>query len=400
MKRISILLIVSIFLTGLFSIQVVFADDFLEDEPFEGSLLNEESQVFTPRLPKVEAVAAIVMDMKSGRVLYEKNAYSRRPMASTTKIMTAVVALENGNLEDNVTVSKRAAAIGGSTIKLKAGETLKLRELMYGLMLKSGNDAALAIAEHIGGTVENFVEMMNRKALELGAKDTHFQTPHGLDRSEHYSTAYDLALITKYALVNPTFSKIVGTKSAYIPNRDLNNTNEMLGLYPGADGVKTGFTGQAGRCLVTSATRNNWRVISVVLNCATRTKRAQSSKAILDYAFDNYKRYRLLKQGQEIIKIPVIKGVAKSVSIKAVDDISMPLRQDEVDTLETQVEMEESLAAPVQAGVKVGTIKYFSNGKEIAQSRLETGEEIQRKGVFDYMIQILYRWEKLMRFEG
>ncbi|MFZ5987641.1 MAG: D-alanyl-D-alanine carboxypeptidase family protein, partial [Bacillota bacterium] len=321
-------------LLAMTPIQTVYSDDFNEDEPL--------TEIFTPEVldynnlkpPRIEAVAALVMDAESGRVLFEKNAYSRRAIASTTKIMTAIVAIEKGNLNDKVKVSKRAASIRGSTIKLKAGEELTLRELLYGLMIRSGNDAAIAVAEHIGGSVENFVAMMNDKARVLGLKDTSFKTPHGLDVNGHYSTAYELALITRYALRNPIFSRIVGTRSTSITNRDLFSTNEMLGSYPGADGVKTGYTGKAGRCLVTSATRNNMRIISVVLNCSSRAKRAQSSKSILDYAFNNYKSYKLLESNQLIGKIGVRKGKKDYVPVIAVEDIKLPLTQDEMDSIQ------------------------------------------------------------------
>jgi len=207
----------------------VYGDEFVEDE-FASEVVIEsvnvdESEELKP--PRIEAKAAIVIDADTGRVLYEKDAYSRRAIASTTKIMTAIVAIENGNLDDKVKVSSRAASIWGSTIKLKPGEELTLKELLYGMMLRSGNDAALAVAEH-GGTVENFVKMMNDKARELGLKNTAFKTPHGLDVEGHYSTAYELAMLTRYALQNPVFAQIVATKSTTITNRSLYTTNEML----------------------------------------------------------------------------------------------------------------------------------------------------------------------------
>ncbi len=354
---------------------------------------NDVETVSKP--PVVNATASIVMDMKSGRVLYEKNAYTRKAMASTTKIMTAILALEKGNLEDDVTVSKRAAMIGGSRVNLVQGEVFKLKDLLYGLMLNSGNDAAIAIAEHIGGTVEDFVDLMNRKAQDLELADTSFRSPHGLDADGHYTTAYDLARLSAYALKNPLFSKIVSTKSITLPRLGLYNTNDMLWYYPGADGVKTGFTGKAGRCLVTSVTRNDWRIISVVLGCPTNSIRAQSSSSILDYAFDNYKPYSLLNSDELFTKIPVKKGIQEDVSIKPVENIDIPLTNQEVEEVQKIVTLPDIIRAPVSGNIEVGTVKYVLNDKVIAQSPLKTVESIRRKNFGDYFGDILKSWGSL-----
>ena len=373
----------------------VFADEILENEPFAEVFSADECRDFVP--PAIEAGAAIVVDAESGRILYEKNAYSRKAMASTTKIMTAIIALENGRLDDVVTVSKRAASIRGSTINLREGQKMTLREMLYGLMLNSGNDAAIAIAEHVGGSVEGFIDMMNRKAAQVGARDTHFMSPHGLDADGHYSTAYDLAVITRYALQNPLFSEIVGTRTVSIQTGDLRNTNEMLSIYPGADGVKTGYTGKAGRCLVTSATRDGWRIISVVLNCATRYKRAKSSKLILDYAFNSYKPYKIQKAGDIIRKLPVVKGIENLVDIKASEEISIPLKDVEAGLIETKVHLPDKLDAPVYAGVSVGHVQYLLNGKAIAESELAAWSDVRRKGFLDHLGDVFKAWCKMMR---
>jgi len=369
-----------------------YADDFYENEPISGVFNKNETGQGRNQVPGVDAASAIVMDAVSGRVLYEKNGYSKRAMASITKIMTAVIALEKGNMDDIVTVSKRAASVWGSTINLKAGQKMRLMDLMYGMMLNSGNDAAIAVAEHIGGTVESFLEMMNAKAVEIGAINTSFKSPHGLDAPGHYSTAFDIAVITKYALKNPIFSKIVSTIRASIPGRGFYNTNEMLELYPGADGVKTGYTGQAGRCLVTSATRDNWRIISVVLNSPTRTKRAQSSKSILDYAFINYRLYKLLNIHETIAVIPVSKGIYREVRVQPVENITYPLRADEHDALNTRLELPARVEAPLSEGKILGTIYFEVNGRVFAQSDLKAISEIPRKGLYDYLKDILKAW--------
>jgi len=379
---------------------VFFADDFSEDEPLKEIFIMEASTSTELKPPKIEAGAAIVMDMKSGRVLYEKNAHARKAKASTTKIMTAIVALERGNLEDKVKVSKRAANIGGSTINLKAGDEWTLKELLYGLMLRSGNDAAIAIAEHIGGSVEGFAVLMNEKARELGLKNTQFKTPHGLDTPGHYSTAYELAQLTRYALKNPVFSEIVGTQSISVAGRNFHSTNEMLGSYPGADGVKTGYTGQAGRCLVTSATRNNMRLISVVLNCSSRAVRANNSRTILDYAFNNYMPSKLLDESENIGKIPVLKGKAETVTVVPEKGIEMPITEEEKNNMKRNICLYyDKLKAPIPANMEVGYIEFAVNGNTLARVALKTKKSVESKSIIDYYRDVLGIWYKLMKLK-
>lgn len=370
------------------------------DVPAENETLIEVmeniSYDYSSHMPEINAKFAIVMDTETSRVLYEKNAYRKVPMASTTKIMSAIVALENGNLDDIVTVSKRAASIWGSDINLKKDEKLSLRDLLYGMMVKSGNDAAIAVAEHIGGSVEKFLEMMNKKSKELGAYNTCFKSPHGLDKEGHYSTAYDLAVITKYALENPVFSEIVSTQTINIKGRSLRSTNEMLFIYPGADGVKTGYTGKAGRCLVTSATRNGWRIISVVLNCSSRTKRAQSSRYILDYTYNNYKFYGLLEKNKIIAEIPVKRGLKQKVPIIPIEGIRMPLRTDELEALDMKVELPQNLMAPVYKNIEVGKISFYLDGKVLADMKLKTADIADKKTFRHYFMDIIRKWCMLM----
>ncbi|HBQ64656.1 MAG TPA: D-alanyl-D-alanine carboxypeptidase, partial [Clostridiales bacterium] len=338
----------------------IFCDDISEDEPIDIYEISQETVRNTASIaPKIVSRASIVMDTVSGRVLYEKNAYSRRPMASTTKIMTAIVALEEGKLNDIVTVNPRAARIGGSSAHLVKGEKLRLEELLYGLMLPSGNDAAIAIAEHIGGTVENFASMMTNKAKQIGAYNTAFVTPHGLDKDGHFTTAYDLAVITRYALRNKKFSEIVGTYKTIIsaPNngsRVLRNTNEMLAGYYGADGVKTGYTGKAGRCLVTSATRDNWRVISVVLGSNSRHQRSYDSTKILNYVFNNYRLVDLNSQKEINISVPVWKGKEARLEISVQEKVLFPLSKDEINQLNVRYDLPQYITAPIEKGTKIG----------------------------------------------
>ena len=384
MKRIfSMLIAISIFWNmGIFC----FSDDILEEDINNHEVFLKQ----TTRSPNVKAQSAIVIDCETGRVLYEKNAYQKRPMASTTKIMTAIIALENGNLNDTVEISKRAASIGGSVIKLKQNDTYKLEELLYGLLMKSGNDAAIAIAEHIGGDVTHFVELMNKKAQNLNAKDTHFVNPHGLDKDAHYTTAYDLANIARYAMQNENFAKIVSTKTKMLSNgKTLNNTNELLFLYEGCNGVKTGFTNKAGRCLVTSANRQNNQYISVVLGCETKNMRAQSSKEILDYAYQNYKRYELINKDEIYTMVDVLKGKKKEVAIVPKDTIKLPLNQEEYLLLATNVQIKNNQLAPIQKECNMGYIEFIVNGEVIAKTQFVAQNTVKRKVLLDYLKEFL-----------
>ncbi|MBP5426904.1 MAG: D-alanyl-D-alanine carboxypeptidase [Clostridiales bacterium] len=358
-----------------------FGDDNLDDEPDYPVFLKQSTSI-----PNVEAQSAIVIDCDTGRVLYEKNAYQKRPMASTTKIMTAILAIENGNLNDTVSVSKKAAYVGGSTIKLKEGQTYKLVELLYGLLMKSGNDAAIAIAEHIGGDVNKFVEMMNKKALDINALDTNFVNPHGLDNNNHYTTAYDLANMARYAMKKPEFAKIVATKNKSISGgKVFNNTNEMLFLYQGCNGVKTGFTSKAGRCLVTSVQRGTENYIAVVLGCETKNKRAQSSKEILDYAYGNYKRYELVNKEYVYTTTNVKKGKSKHIETIAKDTIVLPLNEYERSNLYTNEYVEKDLVAPIKKYKKVGYIEFKVDDKVIAKTDLVVKNSVLQKDFLDYL---------------
>ena len=236
-----------------------------------------------------EAHYAIAFDTESREILYEKKAFDNVPMASTTKIITAILAINYGNLDDTVIISKNAASIRGSKVGYKAGEEIKLKELLFGLMYKSGNDAAIAIAEHIGGSISEFCVMMNDLARTMGLIDSNFESPHGLDSQNHYSSAYDLALLMAKAMENDTFKEIAGTKTTlkekYGFTRDYNNINKILWMIPEANGGKTGTTGQAGKCLVSSIKHAGRNIVIVVLNCSDRWN---VTEQIYKYVIDNY----------------------------------------------------------------------------------------------------------------
>lgn len=243
---------------------------------------------------KVNARCAIALDRESKEVLFEQNAYEIVPMASTTKILTAIIAIEQGDLDKKVVISKKAASIRGSKVGYKAGEEIRLKELAFGLMFKSGNDAAIAIAESLGGSIEGFAEIMNHYAKGIGVLDSHFESPHGLDSNSHYSSAYDLAILTSKGMQYDLFREIVGSKqiskNKYNFTRDYNNINKILWLIPGANGVKTGYTGGAGKCLVSSINHNGKDIIIVVLNCTDRWNQTQKiyNHVLETVAFENH----------------------------------------------------------------------------------------------------------------
>jgi D-alanyl-D-alanine carboxypeptidase (penicillin-binding protein 5/6) len=309
---------------------------------------------------------AVVMDADSGRILYEKNASKIVPMASTTKIMTCILAIENCSLDEIVTVSKAASSIHGSTIGLRYGEKLTMEEMLYGLMLRSGNDCAVAIAEHISGSVEAFSNLMNAKAFSIGAFNTHFSSPHGLDSNDHFTTSRDLALITRYAFKYDTFSKIVSTKTITFDHgkykRSFSNTNRLLWSIPDADGVKTGYTGKAGRCLVSSASRNSSRFICVLLNSQNRW---EDSKKLLNYALNNYTEKIEIDPEKLKSKIEVINGQKQKIEVGFKEKISIPLTQSEKESLSMRLMVPSSVTAPVYEGEQLGSLLLYCNDKII-----------------------------------
>jgi hypothetical protein len=257
-------------------------------DPATGRRTPERTVEGGPGSPLAES--AVIVDGESGALLYGKNAHVRHPQASTTKIMSAIVAIESGRLSDRITVdvdsNALAAATESTVMGLMPGQTVSVETLLYGMMLSSGNDAAIAIAKHVAGSEAKFVEMMNAKVQALGLRDTQFKNPHGLDAEGHYSSAYDLAILARYGMQNPTFYAVSSTRHWNADGFDLWNLNKLLPVYPGADGVKPGFTDNAGRCLVGSAVRDNHRVFVTVLNSGDTTNDARS---LLDYAFDGYR---------------------------------------------------------------------------------------------------------------
>ncbi len=351
---------------------------------------------FAEEEPEPTARAAIVIDRDTNRVLWEKNAHQCLPMASTTKVMTAILALELGNEEDVIIASKRAAAADGSSIWLEEGEAKTLEELLYGLMLRSGNDAAVATAEYIAGSVEKFAVLMNEKARDIGANNTNFRNPHGLPDEDHYTTAYDLALIGAYALRIPRFREIISTPEHTIswPGREwdrvLLNQNRLLEQYPGGDGVKTGWTKKAGRCFVGSATRDQWQLVTVVLNAPQMW---EDVTLLLDYGFAEFKRQKVLYQGQVVKSAEVRKG-DRRVEVVVGEDFYYPLRPEELAAVQYRFDLAEHFNAPLVAGRKLGELEMFLDGKSLGSVDLRSGHAVKRLPLRYYFAEL---WELFTR---
>lgn len=341
-------------------------------------------------LPNVTARSAVVMEAKTGKVIYSRNMKDIKYPASTTKIMTLIVALENGNLNDEVTASEDASKTEGSTIWLEPGEKRRMLDLLYGMMLVSGNDATVAVAEHIAGSVPAFAKMMTEKAHAIGATDTFFVNSSGLPDEQHYTTAYDMALIAAYGYnSNPMFEQIVSTKEMQIPwadndyDRVLDNENRMLWLYDGGNGVKTGYTDAAGRCLVSAANRDGVQLVAVVLDSLYMWN---DSIAMLDYGFDHIKKHRIIKQNEDVNTVYVSAGRKKQLQLQAAEDFYIPLDKDDNsdidDKIKTRVEAPDRIEAAISKGDHIGELFISYDGKEIGKVPLVAAESIERKSFF------------------
>lgn len=395
---------------------LVWADDEEEQEYNINEIENllVESATIPSEEPKINARAAIIYDRTTKEIIWGKNEYDKRAMASTTKIMSAIVVLENANLSDIVTVSRKAAGTGGSRLKISTGDKITVNDLLYGLMLRSGNDAAVALAEHIGENVEEFANLMNKKAKELGLKNSNFVTPHGLDNENHYTTAYELAVLTDYALNNKTFSKIVNTKSATISingnSRNIYNTNELLGYMKGVDGVKTGFTNGAGRCLVTSCTRNNNQIITVVLGCDTKKQRTSDSTKLIEYAFENYTRINLEEKIKEEFenwkqinnkRIYINKANNQEIELelKEIHKKIIPIKEGDEKNIRVEINAIYNYEAPIEKGRKIGNIIVKNKEEIIDCIDIICSAQIQKKNIYSYFIELIgsignYEWIK------
>lgn len=320
----------------------------------------------------VSARSAILLDGQTGRVLYEKNIDKQSLIASTTKIMTALVVCEQTNVLDRVRIPKEAVGIEGSSMYLKVGEVLTVQDLLYGLMLHSGNDAAVALAIYCGGTVEGFAGLMNEKARRLGMDDTHFVNPNGLDNPEHYSTARDLATLAAYAMDNPIFAKTVSTKTVKVGDRLLRNHNKLLWLLEGADGVKTGFTKAAGRILVSSCTRQGRRLIAVTINDGNDW---QDHQILMETGFADFTVQQLVSAGDCLGVLPVISGEQSGVQLLAAADFSYALSSGE--NVQIILPKPEFVYAPVVQGQEAGFAYVCLQGKPVGKIPLIYGQTVE-----------------------
>ncbi len=348
----------------------------------------ELARTYSQEIPSVKADSAIVIDMDSRSVLYQKSADVIRGMASTTKIMTALIAIENGNPDQEFLIPKNAVGIEGSSVYLSEGEPLTLRELLYCLLLESGNDAATAIAICVGGSEEAFIKMMNERASELGLEHTNFTNPHGLSDPDHHTTARELAIITAEAMQETLFREICATKAKSVRRdgienaRTLTNHNKLLTSFDGANGVKTGYTERDGKCLVSSATRDGLTVIAVTLDDPSPTA---THAELLNKSLTEFSRVRIAKAGEIKAVIPINNGSADFITATNTADVFATLPRGQAFKIE--LSSADSVDAPVDILSPLATATVTAGGKEVYIINLESTEEIEvKKGFFDNLI--------------
>ena len=344
------------------------------------------------------AAAAVLIDWQTGRILWQKNAFQPRDPASTTKVLTALIALEKAKLSDQVKISRRAAYTPGSSMYIKPGEVYSMHDLLHGLLLRSGNDAAAAIAEHVGGSIEGFAHLMNAKSREIGAVHSTWANPHGLTDARHRSTAYDLALITRHALRNETFRTIVSTRMSNLTfealGRDvvLHNTNRLLSGFPGADGVKTGTTAAAGACLIASATRDEHKLIAVVLHAGNRWNEAAR---LLEWGFGNFRLATLATQGEVVVEKPIRAGKTLTVPLAVASDLTTVLPRTQQDLPALDLQVQEGLTAPLKKGQPLGRAAIKEGDRVLSEAMLVAATDVPKANWLDYLYRALtplLRW--------
>ena len=375
----------------------VFADD-IETEVSDDITINASANVDN-NLSNINSRAYVVIDRATNLVLVGKNENQKRKMASTTKIMTAIVIIENCNLSDTTQISRKSAGTGGSRLGLKTGDKITVNDLLYGLMLCSGNDAAVALAEYCSGSVEEFAKKMNEKANSLGLSNTHFITPHGLDSDEHYTTAYELALLTNYALKNNTFAKIVGTPNYTVTingyPKSLRNTNELLGNLNGVYGVKTGFTNGANRCLVSSCRRNSMDIICVVLGADTKNFRTKDSISLIEYCFSNFEPFNIKDlvysefdnwRNLNTKNFTFEKGIDTIPSFSLANFVydNILIRKDQK-KVEVLFDCDYSLVAPLFKNSPIGKMNVMVNDKLLCSCDILLDNDIYKNNIKDYL---------------
>ena len=347
--------------------------------------------------PAIQVPAAILMDAQTGEVYLAKNEHQPRSIASIVKTMTLLLAAEliqarKIKLGDVVTVSANAASRGGTQIRLKSGDKLTVEELMFATALVSANDAAVALAEYIGGTEKEFARLMRERAAALGLRNTSFVDATGLlpQSSGNYSTAYELAQLARFAMQNPVFARTVGTEEYFLRSqgRTLRNSNDLLFTFPGTEGVKTGLTTPAGHTLLFAASQDGWRLVGAVLGAKTREQRFDEARAILEWGFANLES--ILRMGEEIISVPVRDGARSRVTLVARRDLKTILPDDERRLLRRELDVPASVEAPLKQGDRLGQLIIFKGEKEVARVDLVAKNNVGRANIFTFLFKWLF----------
>jgi D-alanyl-D-alanine carboxypeptidase (penicillin-binding protein 5/6) len=336
----------------------------------------------------LNAKSAILMEESTGNILYENNPDERLPIASVTKVMTMLLimeAVDSGkiSLDDMVTVSENAMSYGGSTMFLETGEQLTVNDMLKGIAVASANDGCVAMAEHLAGSESAFVDMMNEKAKELGMENTHFMNTNGLDEDDHYSSARDVAIMSRELMKHETIFNYTSIWMDTLRGGkfQLANTNKLIRFYDGANGLKTGSTSKALCCLSAAAKRNDMQLIAVVLGAPTSAERFASAKSLLDYGFANYAVNTQITAGDEVQNIAVEKGVDKEVGVVAGDSCSTLVKKGQEDNITKEIKIDETITAPIEAGQKIGTMTISRDGEVIADIDLNASSAVEKKGI-------------------
>ena len=336
----------------------------------------------------LNAKSAILMEESTGNILYESNPDERLPIASVTKVMTMLLimeAVDSGkiSLDDMVTVSENAMSYGGSTMFLETGEQLTVNDMLKGIAVASANDGCVAMAEHLAGSESAFVDMMNEKAKKLGMENTHFMNTNGLDEDDHYSSARDVAIMSRELMKHETIFNYTSIWMDTLRGGkfQLANTNKLIRFYDGANGLKTGSTSKALCCLSAAAKRNDMQLIAVVLGAPTSAERFASAKSLLDYGFANYAVNTQITAGDEVQKIAVEKGVDKEVGVVAGDSCSTLVKTGQEDNITKEIKIDETITAPIEAGQKIGTMTISRDGEVISDIDLNASSAVEKKGI-------------------
>lgn len=404
----TMLLLVAILVIGLMP-WAVFAEEDNTIKEVISSAAEPEQAVLPTSITggaigmAVDAKSAILIDAASGTVLFEHNSHDRLPPASVTKIMTMLLIMEavdrgQMSLDDKITISEKAASMGGSQMYMEPGEQHDLETLMKGIAIASANDACVAAAEHHSGSVDIFVEKMNKRAAELGMKDTNFVNTNGLPVANHYSSAYDIALMSKELLkhkkIHDWFTVWMTNVTVGLPGKKqtelgLTNTNRLIKIYPGANGIKTGFTQEAGYCLSASAQRGDLTLIAVIMGSPTSKIRFAEASKLLDYGFANYDSVKLAEKGETMGTVVIEKGSPNMIEAVAPEEINVLVKKGERDNIRGDLAFEEKISAPIAKGDKIGELIIFEKDKEIQRCPLVAAEDVNKAKLMQIYIRLI-----------